>query len=88
VGLSGWRDPGFHQVSHFLLFCFYNIDTYTLYDIPIYNTMLTGTAGYASAYLAYPGAPPLLFSIGKTATHTEALLQQLASVGTQQHRGG
>jgi hypothetical protein len=50
--------------------------------------MLTGTAGYASAYLAYPGAPPLLFSIGKTATHTEALLQQLASVGTQQHRGG
>ena len=58
VGLSWWRDPGFHQVSHFLFF-FYNIDTYTLYDIPIYNTMLTGTAGYASAYLAYPVAPPL-----------------------------
>ena len=45
VGLSWWRDPGFHQVSHFLFF-FYNIDTYTLYDIPIYNTMLAGTAGY------------------------------------------
>jgi len=58
VGLSWWRDPGFHQVSHFLFF-FYNIDTYTLYDIPIYNTMLADTAGYASAYLAYPVAPPL-----------------------------
>ena len=52
VGLSWWRDPGFHQVSHFLFF-FYNIDTYTLYDIPIYNTMLTGTARYALV------APPL-----------------------------
>ena len=58
VGLSRWRDLGFHQVSHFLFF-FYNIDTYTLYDIPIYNTMLAGTAGYASAYLAYHVAPPL-----------------------------
>jgi hypothetical protein len=60
MGLSWWHDLETRiPDKFFFLFSFYNTDSYTVVRIYVIYTLVASAAGYASAYLAYPVAPPL-----------------------------